>query len=64
MASAKLYTQRDLNCLSDPDRNTRKRALEKILQTLGVFGKVCAHPHVFRPCTVCLRGTKSEVWAP
>jgi hypothetical protein len=25
-----LYTQRDLNCLADPDRNTRKRALEKI----------------------------------
>jgi len=25
-----LCTQRDLNCLSDPDRNTRKRALEKI----------------------------------
>lgn len=25
-----LCTQRDLNCLSDPDRSTRKRALEKI----------------------------------
>jgi hypothetical protein len=27
---AELCTQRDLNCLSDPDRSTRKRALEKI----------------------------------
>lgn len=27
---AEICTQRDLNCLSDPDRNTRKRALEKI----------------------------------
>uniref|UniRef100_A0A7S0EVG8 TOG domain-containing protein n=1 Tax=Hanusia phi TaxID=3032 RepID=A0A7S0EVG8_9CRYP len=31
-ADSFLFTQRDLNCLSDPDRSTRKRALEKILK--------------------------------
>lgn len=29
-ATSTLFTQRDLNCLADPDKNTRKRALEKI----------------------------------
>lgn len=33
-------TQRDINCLTDPDRSTRKRALEKILKTLGDLAKV------------------------
>jgi len=34
-----LYTQRDLNCLSDPDRSTRKRTLEKISKDLGSLAK-------------------------
>ena len=33
-----LATQRDLNCLSDPDRGTRKRALEKISKDVQARG--------------------------
>lgn len=36
-----ICTQRDLNCLSDPDRNTRRRALEKILK--DVIARVGKH---------------------
>lgn len=32
--------QRDLNCLSDPDRSTRKRALTKLQKTLFREAKV------------------------
>ena len=38
-APSPLFTQRDLNCLSDPDRSTRKRALEKIHKELGTLAK-------------------------
>ncbi|EKX47279.1 hypothetical protein GUITHDRAFT_162678 [Guillardia theta CCMP2712] len=56
-----LFTQRDLNCLSDPDRSTRKRALEKILKesqnlssSSGWTGEALGkdfellHPHLLR----------------
>ena len=38
-AIPQLYTQRDVNCLSDPDKNTRKRALEKILGEVKSLSK-------------------------
>ncbi|KAK3262763.1 hypothetical protein CYMTET_28396 [Cymbomonas tetramitiformis] len=38
--------QRDINCLSDNDRNTRKRALDKLNK--GMFGKSAPSPEVLQ----------------
>ena len=44
-----ICTQRDLNCLSDPDRNTRKRALEKISKDVNAHvGKPDFTPDVVK----------------
>ena len=34
-AMGELCTQRDLNCLADPDRSTRKRTLEKLAKDVA-----------------------------
>lgn len=34
--------QRDVNCLSDPDRSTRRRALAKLQKAFFQENKVCA----------------------
>ena len=44
-----ICTQRDLNCLSDPDRNTRKRVLEKISKDVNAHvGKPDFTPDVVK----------------
>jgi hypothetical protein len=61
-----LFTQRDLNCLADPDKNTRKKALEKIHSELtALVGKRGVPAEVAQECqttlqTLLLKGFKDS----